>query len=114
LPPQEDSLGLFPNLPALVGQGNYAIDQLKIKSVSDECHKYPDSHPVLTPGIFTTYCLHGICYGFQVMDTHESPRHTFKIFHSRFTSSPKLIIYDNACKLHQYCTNREPAFFSRT
>ena len=114
LPPQEDSLSFFPNLPALVGRGNYAIDHLNIKSTSDECHKYPDSHPVLTPGIFTIYCQHGICYGFQVMDSHESPCYPFKIFRSRFTSAPKLIIYDNACKLHQYCLNREPAFFSHT
>ena len=48
------------------------------------------------------------------MDSHESPRYPFTIFRSRFTSAPKVIIYDNACKLHQYCLNREPAFFSRT
>ena len=32
------------------------------KSNVDECRKYPESHPVLTPGIFTIYCQHGICY----------------------------------------------------
>ena len=114
LPPQEDSLSFFPNLPALVGEGNYAADHCTTKCTSDECHKYPGFHPVLTPGIFTIYCHHGICYGFQVMDSHESPCYPFKIFRSRFKSAPKLIIYDNACKLHQYCLNREPAFFSHT
>ena len=114
LPPQEDSLNFFPNLLALVGKGNYATDHCTAKCTSDECHKYPGFHPVLTPGIFTVYCPHGICYGFQVMDSHESPRYSFKIFHSRFQSAPKLIIYDNTCKLHQYCLNRELAFFSCT
>ena len=49
------------------------------------------------------------------MATHESSRHPFQqIFRSRFTVAPKLIIYDNACKLHQYCWNREPGFFDHT
>ena len=48
------------------------------------------------------------------MDSHESPRHPFKIFRSRFSRPPKLIVYDNACKLHQYCLNRELAHFSHT
>lgn len=48
------------------------------------------------------------------MSSHESPRHPFEIFRSRFKVAPKLIIYDNACKLHQYCLNREPAFFKHT
>ena len=61
------------------------------------------------------FCPHGICYGFEVMATHESLRHPFQIFRSRFTVAPKLIIiYDNACKLHQYCLDREPAFFGHT
>ena len=48
------------------------------------------------------------------MATHESSCHPFQIFRSWFTVAPKLIIYDNACKLHQYCLNREPAFFGYT
>ena len=55
-----------------------------------------------------------VCYGFEVMATHESLRHPFQIFRSRFTVAPKLIIiYDNACKLHQYCLDREPCSFLR-
>ena len=46
------------------------------------------------------------------MDSHESPIYPFKFFHSRFKCAPKLITYDNACKLHQCCFNCEPAFFS--
>ncbi len=46
------------------------------------------------------------------MSPHATP---FKsLDHARFTVAPKLIIYDNACKLHQYCLNRVPAFFGHT
>lgn len=114
LPVQENSLSFFPSLPLLVGDANYASDKTTVKRASDDCRKYASHHPNLTPGIFTIYCSHRICYGYQVMDSHESPRHPFEIFRSRFLAPPKTIIYDNACKLHQYCLNREPAFFSNT
>lgn len=113
-PPEENKLSFFPNLPSLTGPANYAADKLQAKCGSDECRKYTGCHPVLTPGVFTIFCPHKICYGFEVMSTHESPRHPFQIFRSRFKVAPKLIIYDNACKLHQYCLNREPAFFKCT
>lgn len=28
--------------------------------------------------------------------------------------APKLIIYDNACNLQEYCLNRDPGFFANT
>ena len=71
-----------------------------------ECRKYSHGHPSLSPGIFTVFCPHGICYGFQVMTKHESPEVPFDIFKTRFSSAPDVIIYDNACRLHAYCLNR--------
>ena len=105
LPVQENPLSFFPSLPLLTGNANYASDKTTSKRASDDCRKYASHHPNLTPGIFTIFCSHGICYRYQVMDSHESPRHPFKIFRSRFPAPPKTIIYDNACKLHQYCLN---------
>ena len=55
-----------------------------------------------------------ICYGFEVMRSCESPKHPFSIFLQRFQKAPQVIVYDNACKLHQYCLNREPHFFRST
>ena len=55
-----------------------------------------------------------LCYGFQVMRSCESPRIPFQIFTSRFQTPPRNIIYDNACKLHIYCLNREPALYKET
>jgi len=58
LPPQQDELSFFPNLPPLVGHGNYSANSYQPKPNVDECRKYSESHPVLTPGIFTIYCEH--------------------------------------------------------
>ena len=114
LPIQENPLSFFSSLSLLIGKANYVADKTAAKQASDDCRKYASHHPNLTPGIFTVFYSHGVCYGFQVMDSYESPRHPFEIFRSRFPVAPKTIIYDNACKLHQYCLNREPAFFSHT
>ncbi len=90
--------------------GNYAASRRAMKSQpcrpGFECSKIARGHPTLTPGIFTVFCPHGICYGFQAMKQHESPAVPFSIFKTRFPVAPRVIIYDNACHLHQYCLNR--------
>ena len=84
------------------------------KEDQDACRKYSSTHPTLTPGIFTIYCLHGVCCGFEVMRSHESPKHPFEIFLTRFEIPPAIIIYDNSCKLHQYILNRHLSHFKNT
>lgn len=51
---------------------------------------------------FSLYSVPMVCYGFEVMKSSESPRHPFNIFQRRLQTPPQVIIYDNACKLHQY------------
>ena len=106
-----DHLSFFPTLPVIRSQGKYKADQTSYTHHEDDCCKASYGHPTLTPGIFTVYCPHGICYGFEVTQRCESPRVPFKIFTSRFSTPPQVIIYDNACKLHAYCLNREPALY---
>ncbi|KAL3871729.1 hypothetical protein ACJMK2_039712 [Sinanodonta woodiana] len=79
-----------------------------------DCTKKGSTHPSLTPGIFTLSCVHGICYGFQMMEDIESCNLPFTILITRFMIAPKLVIYDNACNLHNYCLNRDPVFFRET
>ena len=98
----------FPNLPFLSG---HAADKSLKTHDSDSCRKASYGHPSLSPGIFTIFCPYGICYGFKVMWSCESPKHPFSIFRQRFQKAPQVIVYDNACKLHQNCLNREPHFF---
>ena len=109
-----DQISYFPALPIVRGQGKYKADENIHTHQEDDCRKASYGHPTLTPGIFTVYCPHGICYGFEVMQRCESPKVPFKIFTSRFISPPRTIIYDNACKLHVYCLNREPMLFQES
>eukprot|EP00111_Clytia_hemisphaerica_P009034 TCONS_00026469-protein len=102
----------FPNLPPLRKRGYYAQD--KVTKKEKECRKNYRGHPNLTSGIFTIYCPHGVCFGFQVMDKAESPNIPFTIFKTRFPIAPKFIIYDNACQLHAYALNRDPIYFRST
>ena len=109
----EKPFDVFPTMPLQQGTGRYKADS-KSEKQKDQCRKESWGHPTLSPGIFTIYCQHGICYGFSVLSDCESPKHPFEIFRQRFKVAPKIIIYDNACKLHQYCLLREPAFFKYT
>ncbi|KAH3830788.1 hypothetical protein DPMN_104041 [Dreissena polymorpha] len=107
----DHSLSFFPSLPCLRKRGVYSAD--KEKSTSG-CQKNGGRHHALLPGIFTTFCPHGICYGFEVMECAESPNRPFTFLKTRFERAPEIIIYDNACNLHQYALNRDPVFFSHT
>ena len=103
-------LEFFPNRPLLRGAANYKADGSKSALVTG-CRKDTMHHNTLTPGLFTLFCPHGVCLGFQIMENAESPKTAFDILVRRFDKMPKLIIYDNACKLHLYCLKREPMRF---
>ena len=111
-----DKWSFFPSLPIVRGRGTYAADHGNAPQsiIEDACRKASYGHLTLTPGIFTVYCPHGVCYGFQAMRSCESPQYPFDIFTFRFHAPPRIIIYDNTCKLHIYCLNREPARCSNT
>ena len=110
------TFSFFPHLQQRHGPGRYEADQQThtTHTRDDDCRKKSYGHPTLTPGIFTVYCAHGICYGFDILRSCESSRHPFEIFTTRFQQPPKAIVYDNACHLHIYCLNREPQRFQNT
>jgi hypothetical protein len=98
---------------------------------TSECYRDPSSNHVLTPGLLVVFCQHGICLGFQLLDSHESEAHVFQFFYERcearmcctpsvvvmsccYFVAALLIFYDRACKLHIYCLIREPFFFRRS
>ena len=84
----------FPNLPQYRGRGKYAADRQKTSHPNDSCRKASYGHPSLFPGIFTLFCPHGICFGYEVMQSCESPMHPFNIF----SVAPEVIVYNNVCK----------------
>jgi len=111
----DDKMTSFlPNWPLLNIRGTYKKDLEKRKERKNDCRKDYRGHPSLMPGIFTLYCPHDICYGFEVMEVQESPNTPFTIFRTRYKEAPKAIIYDNSCNLHHYSLNRDPGFFSST
>jgi len=113
--PTESAYEFFPCFPSKLGKSYYAIDTQK-NNDDVHCRKLSNSHPVLSPGIFTMFCRHRICLGFSLMMTTESPRTPFEILLRRFPDylSQLRIVYDNCCNLHQFALNREPARFAET
>ncbi len=105
-------LAIFPNLPPQRSLPQYAADRRS--DLQSTCNKSATRHYTLTPAIFTLFCQHGVCVGFQALTSQESPRHPFEIFYQRFDSPPRIIIYDNCCRLHMYALSREPNHFRNT
>ncbi|XP_046863953.1 uncharacterized protein LOC124457814 isoform X2 [Xenia sp. Carnegie-2017] len=100
---QNSSHGYLPSLPELVQRGNYVLDNRKTQQ--GDCAKVTrpkKKHGTLIPGIFCILCPHGI---YMMNSSNEN------LF---YYCTPELVIYDNACRLHEYCLNRDPAFFKKT
>ena len=106
-------LEFFPNKPLLRGTANYKADAAN-ETITTGCRKESHRHPTLTPGLFTMFCPHAVCYGFQVMQNSESPKTAFDLLVRRFEKMPRYLIYDNSCKLHLYALKREPIRFQNT
>ena len=74
---QDSKLDVFPSLKQVYGLPKFKSDSLfhreNGKATENSCRKKTKGHPFLSPGIFTVYCPHQICYGFSVMRDHESP-----------------------------------------
>lgn len=49
-----------------------------------------------------------------IMPKHEGRNDAFSFLVQYLKVAPKVIIYDFACELQNYCLNREPAFFKDT
>lgn len=48
------------------------------------------------------------------MDSPESPCSAFNLLVRHFAKMPRIVIYDNACKLHITALKREPVLFQNT
>jgi Kyakuja-Dileera-Zisupton transposase/CxC4 like cysteine cluster associated with KDZ transposases len=67
-----------------------------------------------TGGIFTWFCKHGVCYGFYIIPNAEGRNEAFSFLYKYFKVAPKVVVYDCACQLQDYCLNRQPAHFKHT
>eukprot|EP00802_Teleaulax_amphioxeia_P015359 Tamp_15449.p1 GENE.Tamp_15449~~Tamp_15449.p1 ORF type:complete len:422 (-),score=23.08 Tamp_15449:110-1375(-) len=56
----------------------------EVKRTGVTCNKYKERHSVLTPGLFTVFCLHcKMCVAFELMENTESPATAFRMFSHR-------------------------------
>ncbi len=67
-----------------------------------------------TGGVFTIFCCHGICIAFFILPNAEGRSDVYSYIVKHFAVAPKLIVYDFACKLEDFCINRAPAYFIYT
>ena len=65
--------------------------------------------------ILLWFCpIHGHCYGFHLISGAVGRKDPFSSLFKYKPEAPKELFYDNACQLHEYCLNREPAWFLDT
>ena len=65
-------------------------------------------------GIFTWFCKHMVCYAFFLIHGAEGRNQPFSFLTTHFQRAPRVVMYEFACALQEYCLNREPAFFRDT
>lgn len=56
-----------------------------------------------TDGIFTCFCKQGVCHRFYIMPDVEGRDKAFSFLFKYFKSAPKVVVYDFACALQDYC-----------
>ena len=80
------------------------------------CQKFYNTYgkQKFTGGIMTFWCKHLTCLGFHIMPRAEGRNDVFSALYTYWPKAPKVVIYDFACQLSQYCMVREPEFFKNT
>jgi len=91
------------------------MDRSTSESSINRCRKAGRHVNGRTGGVFSFFCLkHGFCYGFHVMPFSEGRNDPFSVLKTYLRKAPKIIVYDFACSLEEYCLNRDPDWFRDT
>lgn len=109
--------GIASSLPRLFPRYTYAADATSSSSGGSGgvgCRHDSFAKGDRTGGIFTWFCKHGVCYAMYVIKTDEGRNEPFTFLSCYLKEAPKVVIYDFACALHEYCLNRLPGFFKNT
>ena len=109
----EPPLEYFPGLPLHSEAKFFDVDKDNFKDnevTEDECNKEYPKAPKMTPGLSHVFCRHGICKGFVMMTTPETPQMFTKILTRRLPKNVKsdrrVFLYDNSCNLHKSALRR--------
>jgi hypothetical protein len=80
------------------------------------CQKFYNSYgkTKFTGGVMALWCPHVVCLGFHIMPIAEGRNDVFSALFKYWDKAPKVVVYDFACQLSEYCMKREPEFFKDT
>lgn len=85
------------------------------KESVNRCTKIAKKRGTMGPGVLWFFCgIHKKCLGFVVMYEAESCKTVCETLITWFEKAPSVIIYDNACNLEEYISNRYPKHFEKT
>lgn len=89
-----------------------SIKRVSIGAVLEtKCSKYYQTNSRLGSGVVLFWCArHRICLGWVFLQSAESLEIVYTTLLARFPVLPKIICYDNACNLAEYCYNRAPRY----
>ena len=108
----EEQYTFMPHHPVCRRKNAYKVDATNVSN--SVCNKFTSRDRTFSPGLFSCFCPHGICWGFSIMKQYEGPSTAFDMLLRRFPEAPGMVIYDNACNLSRYALKREPGFFAKT
>ena len=99
----------FPGRPAIAVCHTSVINH---GESSSSCQKNYSHSTRLGAGVVLFWCeKHRTCIGWVLLPKSESCEIVFTTLVTRFPILPKIIVYDNACNLSDYCLNRAPSLF---
>jgi hypothetical protein len=67
-----------------------------------------------TWGLFFVFCACGHMYGFHEILNAEGRKDAYYVLRYLMKEAPKVVIYDFACQLEEYCMARDPEYFKDT
>eukprot|EP00889_Picochlorum_renovo_P007449 jgi/Picre1/34479/NNA_001947.t1 len=111
--------GVCCGLPRLRFRPPYACDGQKEDSKVSEKDKASCKHAFHKPGkrtggVFTCMCQHGVAYASFIIKNAEGRDEPFTFLTCYLKKAPRVVVYDFACALMDYCLNRAPDFFKFT
>ncbi len=106
--------GTCSGLAIVRGRPQYTLDQAKDVTACRHSFDKGSGGSHRTGGIFTWFCKHMVCYAFFLIPGAEGRDEAFSFLTTHFKEAPKVVVYDFACALQDYCLNREPGFFRDT
>lgn len=106
----EPPLECFPSLPLHSELSNFEVDKYDPEPEDEDCNKEYPKAPKMTPGLSHVFCRHGICKGFVMMTSPETPQIFTKFLTRRLPktvqSERRVFLYDNSCNLHKAALRR--------